>query len=174
MSEIETLNGKDSLWYCFHGDKIVPSIGKTAKEGFDRGAGKLGPEAAFSNTTVKLIRTTKEKETLLDAVLDVLRLALAENHRQSQQITELHERCGDLHASRRELRGQCQDLQTRLDVFMKAISDERRSTIADDSTITLASNGQGLAGGEDQGEGSSHLQNGGEPEVPESTVTPIE
>jgi hypothetical protein len=174
MSEIETLNGKDSLWYCFHGDKIVPSIGKTAKEGFDHAAGKLGPEAAFSNTVVKLMRTTKEKETLLDAVLDVLRLALVENHRQSQQITELHERCGDLHDSRRELRGQCADLQTRLDVFMRTISDERRSTIADSATTTLASNGQGLAGGEDQGESSPHLQNGAEPEIPESTVTTIE
>lgn len=171
MSEIETLNGKDSLWYCFHGESIVPAIGKTAKEAFDHAAGKLGSEAAFSNTVVKLMRTTKGKETVLDAVLDVLRLALVETHRQDRQITELQERCGDLALSRRELRTECKDLQVRLDVFVRMISDERSVTA---SAPTLASNGQDAVATETSSAVAPDLQNGSGGEVPASSVVPTE
>lgn len=173
MSEIETLNGKDSLWYCFHANKIVPTIGKTAKEAFDRAAGRLGPEAAFSNTIVKLMRTTKEKETLMDAVLDVLRISLSENHRKDQQVQDLQNRCAELVEERRELRDEFQDLHQKLDGLMKRIGDEQQLATAA-RTTTLASNGQDSVVGEAQAERASHLQNGAESEVPESSIVTTE
>ncbi len=150
------LNGKDAVWYSRDKEgPWVPSLGKTAHEGFSNATPNLDQHSSFATTEMELALTTNETQKDTNSVImELLRRALNEAHILNQTLRDAQGRNTELLEQRRSEQAKVEILLKKNDALQEALVNERAKNVAPFSQVVI-SGAPKDSGSPDSGEGSN-------------------